>query len=206
MIFRKKRTDKTDAIEEIQEDFDFLKPKVWKLFNWLIFCSFILILSSYLNARIFFFALTSASLIAMSIKLYLLNKLPPTNFRLYIIIFFIAFVICEYSHLEIVYFRSFRVSNIDYHNLLANPGIFVGALSNIVFTTKIQVAPDLFFREEFIQWFSSYMNMTPSKALIYLDGIFFSIFGFVIPVIINFIYAMLIGVIAVRIKQLISKP
>ena len=89
--------------------------------------------------------------------------------------------------------------------MITDPGIFVGALCNIVFTTKIQVAPQLFFHEEFIQWFADYMDLTQSKALIYLDGIYFGIFGYVVPVIINFIYAILAGVIAVRIKQLISK-
>ncbi|AIT08864.1 membrane protein [Candidatus Francisella endociliophora] len=205
MIFRKKQTEQPDVIKEIQNDFEFLKPKVWKLFNWMIFCSFILVLSSYLNARIFLLALSFACLICLSIKLYLLNKLPPTNFRIYIIVFLIIFVICEYNHLQIVYFRSFKISNIDFHQLISDPGIFVGALCNIVFTTKLQVAPHLFFREEFIQWFANYMNMTQPKALKYLDGIFFVIFGFIIPVIINFIYAMLAGVIAVRIKQLFNK-
>ncbi|MFV9972959.1 MAG: hypothetical protein AB8V06_01980 [Francisella endosymbiont of Hyalomma asiaticum] len=73
-------------------------------------------------------------------------------------------------------------------------------LGNIVFTTKIQVAPQLFFSEDFIQLVANYINKTPQKALIYLDGVYFVIFSYVIPVIINFIYVMLIDVIVVRIK------
>lgn len=200
MIFNKKKIKQVDTAENVE--IDFLKPKVWKLFNWLIFCSFLLVLSSYLNARIFIFSFTTTCLVALSIKLYLLNKLPPINFRIYIIIFLIVFVICEHNHLQIVYFKSFKISNIDYSDLITNPGIFVGALCNIVFTTKIQVAPQLFFHEEFIRWFADYMSLTQSKALIYLDGIYFGIFGYIVPIIINFLYAILAGVIAVRIKQL----
>ncbi|APC91673.1 MULTISPECIES: hypothetical protein [Francisella] len=207
MLFKNKKSTDTLELENNDQDTTstIIKPKLWKLFNWLIFCAFILVLSSYLNARIFLIAFTFVILVALAIKLYLLNKLPPLNFRIYIVVFLLIFILCEYNHLEIVYFKSFKISNIDYQHLLTNPGIFVGALCNIVFTTKIQIAPQLFFNEDFIQWAASYIDKTPQKALIYLDGVYFAIFGYIVPVIINFIYAMLIAVIAVRIKQLIIR-
>lgn len=205
MFSKKEQTDNSPEDENIEQVFDVLKPKFWKLFNWLIFCSFILILSSYLNALIFLVAFSTMILIILAIKLYLLNKLPPTNFRIYIFTFILIFIICEYHHLQIVYFRSLRISHLDYHQLLTDPGIFIAGLCNIVFTTKIQVAPDLFFKEDFIQWFAIYSHLTPSKALMKLDGIFLAIFGYIVPVLINFIYAMLIGVGIVRIKQFILR-
>ena len=199
MFLRKKTTNAEAPINDI------IKPKCWKLFNWLIFCSFILILCSYLNAALFLSALIFSLLIALSIKLYLMNRLPPADFRVYIIVFFIAFIICEYHHLEIVLFKSFRITTLDYHHYLLNPGIFVGALCNIIFSTKIQVAPTLFFSEDFIQWVSSYLGGSEAKALFKIDSVFFALFGYIVPVIINMIYAMLIGVIAVRLKQLFKK-
>ncbi|OIN84236.1 hypothetical protein [Francisella sp. TX07-6608] len=207
MLFKNKKPTDTFELENNDQETisNIIKPKLWKLFNWLIFCAFVLVLSSYLNARIFLLAFIFVILVALAIKLYLLNKLPPLNFRIYIVVFLLIFILCEYNHLEIVYFKSFKISNIDYQNLLTNPGIFIGALCNIVFTTKIQVAPQLFFSEDFIQWVASYIDKTPQKALIYLDGVYFVIFGYVVPVVINFIYAMLIGVTAVRIKQLIAR-
>ena len=207
MLFKNKKSTDTFELENNNQDTTsaIIKPKLWKLFNWLIFCAFILVLSSYLNAQIFLLAFTFVILVALAIKLYLMNKLPPLNFRIYIVVFLLIFILCEYNHLEIVYFKSFKISNINYQHLLTNLGIFIGALCNIVFTTKIQVAPQLFFSEDFIQWVANYINKTPQKALIYLDGVYFVIFSYIVPVIINFIYAMLIGVIVVRIKQLIIR-
>ncbi|EDZ91182.1 hypothetical protein [Francisella tularensis] len=207
MLFKNKKPTDTFELENNDQETisNIIKPKLWKLFNWLIFCAFVLVLSSYLNARIFLLAFIFVILVALAIKLYLLNKLPPLNFRIYIVVFLLIFILCEYNHLKIVYFKSFKISNIDYQNLLTNPGIFIGALCNIVFTTKIQVAPQLFFSEDFIQWVASYIDKTPQKALIYLDGVYFVIFGYIVPVVINFIYAMLIGVTAVRIKQFIAR-
>jgi hypothetical protein len=134
-----------------------------------------------------------------------MNRLPPADFRVYIIVFFIAFIICEYNHLEIVLFRSFRITTLDYNHYIFNPGIFVGALCNVIFTMKIQVAPTLFFSEDFIQWAASYIGGSEAKALLKIDGVFFGLFGYIVLVIINMIYAMLIGVIAVRLKQLLYK-
>ena len=199
MFFKKKNIDEDTLIYTI------IKPKCWKLFNWLIFCSFSLMLCSYLNAALFLSALIFSILIALAIKLYLMNRLPPTEFRIYIIVFFIAFIICEYHHLEIVVFKAFKITTLDYRHYLLNPGIFVGALCNVIFTTKIQVAPTLFFSQDFIQWASSYIGGSEAKILLKIDGVFLGLFGYIIPVIINMIYAMLIGVIAVRVKQLFKK-
>ena len=134
-----------------------------------------------------------------------MNRLPTADFRVYIIVFFIAFIICEYHHLEIVLFSSFRITTLDYQHYLFNPGIFVGALCNVIFSTKIQVAPTLFFSQDFIHWASSYLGGSDAKALLKIDGVFFGLFGYTVPVIINMIYAMLIGVLAVRVKQLFKK-
>ncbi|MFT4694499.1 MAG: hypothetical protein ACI8TE_001415 [Francisella sp.] len=139
MFFKKNNLDEDTLIYNI------IKPKIWKLFNWPVFCSISLILCSYLNATLFLGALIFSLLITLAIKLYLMNHLPPADFRIYIIVFFIAFIICEYNHLEIVLFRSFRITTLDYNHYIFNPGIFVGALCNVIFTMKIQVAPTLFF-------------------------------------------------------------
>ncbi|MGQ4002757.1 hypothetical protein QIW31_06910 [Francisellaceae bacterium CB299] len=196
MFFKKKNLDEEAPI------YDIIKPKCWKLLNWLVFCSFSLILCSYLNAVLFFSALIFSLLVALAIKLYLMNRLPPADFRVYILIFLLVFIICEYHHLEIVLLKSFKITTLDYQHYLLNPGIFVGALCNVIFSTKIQVAPTLFFSEDFIQWASSYIGGSEAKVLLKIDGVFFALFGYVVPVIINMIYAMLIGVIAVRLKQL----
>ncbi|KEI35929.1 hypothetical protein [Allofrancisella frigidaquae] len=184
---------------------NYLKPKIWKLFNWMIFCSFMLVLCSYINAIFFTSAFIATIMVLLAIKLYLINKLPPVNFRIYIVVFFAVFILCEYNHLQIVYYKLFKISNLDYTNLITDPGIFVGALCNIVFTTKIQVAPTLFFSEEFIAWAQSYLQVSSSEVVLHIDAIFFIIFGYIVPVLINAFYAMLCGVISVRTKQLLRK-
>ena len=55
---------------------------------------------------------------------------------------------------------------------------------------KIQVAPTLFFSEDFIQWASSYIGGSEAKASLKIDGVFFGLFGYIVPVIVNMIYAM----------------
>ncbi|MDE4940932.1 hypothetical protein NAI66_14320, partial [Francisella tularensis subsp. holarctica] len=67
------------------------------------------------------------------------------NFIIYIVVFLLIYILCEDNQLEIVYFKSFEISNIYYQNILTNPGIFIGALCNIVITKKIQVSPQLLF-------------------------------------------------------------
>ncbi|WP_150465185.1 hypothetical protein [Francisella sp. SYW-2] len=208
MFFKSKiSTDSSEpeSSDNIEDHANIIKPKLLRLFNWLIFCSFILILASYLSAQIYIFSFIFCILVTLIIKLYLLNKLPPTNFKIYIIIFLIVFVLCEYNHLQIVHTKTIKISSIDYRHLLTDPGIFVGALCNIIFTTKIHVANQLFFSENFIQWFAIYFDKTPEQTLVFLDGVFMYSFGYVIPIFINFIYAMLIGVTVIRIKQLIFK-
>ncbi len=101
-----------------------------------------------------------------------MNRLPPTDFRVYILIFLLVFIVCEYHHLEIVFYKSFSISKLNYNNILFNPGIFIGALCNIIFTTKIHVAPTLFFSEDFIMWASSYIGGSEAKALLKIDGVF----------------------------------
>lgn len=171
----------------------------------MIFCSFSLILCSYINAIAFLSIFVFCILITLSIKLYLINRLPPVDFRIYLFVFFIVIIFCEYHHLQIIAYKSFKITNLDYDNLLFNPGIFVGALCNIIFTTKIQVAPTLFFSADFIQWANSYIGGSSAKALMKIDAVFFVLFGYIVPVIINLLYAMLIGVVAVRVKQLFKK-
>ncbi|MBK2026830.1 hypothetical protein IB642_00925 [Allofrancisella guangzhouensis] len=184
---------------------NYLKPKIWKVLNWMIFCSFMFVLCSYINAVFFSGAFIATIIVLLTIKLYLINKLPPINFRIYITVFFIIFTLCEYNHLQIVYYKSFKISDLDYANLIADPGIFVGALCNIVFTTKIQVAPTLFFSQEFIAWARSYLQVSSSEVIIHIDAIFFIIFGYIVPVLINAFYAIFIATICVRVKQLFKK-
>ncbi|MDE4946908.1 hypothetical protein NAI56_09510, partial [Francisella tularensis subsp. holarctica] len=89
MLFKnKKPTDKFELENNDQEIIsNIIKPTLWKLFKWLIFCAFVLVLSSYLTARIFLLAFIFVILVVLAIKRYLLNKLPPLNFRIYIVVF-----------------------------------------------------------------------------------------------------------------------
>lgn len=82
-----------------------IKPKLWKLFNWLIFCAFSIsfkLLSKCANIFISFYFVI---LVALAIKLYLMNKLSPLNFTTYIVVFLLIFILCEYNLLEIVLFK-----------------------------------------------------------------------------------------------------
>lgn len=192
-------------ITQPEENISILKPKVWKLFNWMIFCSFIIVFLAYINAISFVIGVIFIIFVALFIKLVLVNKLPPIDFKIYLIVFVIVLIVCEYNHLQVVYYKTFKIGRLDYDSIIVDPGIFVAALSNIVFTTKTQVAPDLFFREDFIQWVATKLNKSPEKALLTIHATFFMIIGYLVPLIINIFYSMLCGIIAVRIKQIVRR-
>ncbi|MDE4963464.1 hypothetical protein NAI36_09745, partial [Francisella tularensis subsp. holarctica] len=58
MLFKNKKPTDTFELENNDQEIiiNIIKPKLWKLFKWLIFCAIVLVLSSYLHARIFLLA------------------------------------------------------------------------------------------------------------------------------------------------------